>query len=156
MVVDAVEPAPPEVVALLSRLIQFDTTNWGHGRCDGEREAAEWVAAELAGAGWAPQLLARPDARERVNVVLRIPGSDRTLPALLVHAHLDVVPAEAADWSVNPFGGEVRDGYVWGRGAVDMKDMAASTLATVLWGRRTVPTTITGTIIASQNVGRVP
>ena len=71
--------------------------------------------------------------------MLRVPGMRRDLPALLVHAHLDVVPAEADDWSVDPFGGLVSDGYVWGRGAVDMKDMCAMTLATLLrWGREGV------------------
>ena len=118
-----------EVVDLLSRLIRFDTTNWGRGTSAGEREAATWVAARLESVGWAPRLLARDDAPDRANVVLRVPGMRRELPALLVHAHLDVVPAEADDWSVDPFGGLVSDGYVWGRGAVDMKDMCAMTLA---------------------------
>ncbi len=54
---------------------------------------------------------------------------DRSAPGLLVHGHLDVVPAVAADWSCDPFGGEIRDGAVWGRGAVDMKDMDAMMLA---------------------------
>jgi acetylornithine deacetylase/succinyl-diaminopimelate desuccinylase-like protein len=62
-------------------------------------------------------------------VITRLPGSDPTAGALLVHAHLDVVPADAAEWAVHPFSGEVRDGYLWGRGAVDMKGMAAMTLA---------------------------
>ncbi len=125
-----------EVVDLLSTLIRFDTTNWGHGRSSGERAAATWVAAQLESVGWAPLVLAREDAPDRANVVLRVPGRSRDLPALLVHAHLDVVPAEAADWSVDPFGGLVRDGYVWGRGAADMKHMAATTLAALLrWGR---------------------
>ena len=128
-----------EVVDLLSTLIRFDTTNWGRGTSAGEREAAAWVAARLESVGWAPRLLARDDAPNRANVVLRVPGMRRDLPGLLVHAHLDVVPAEADDWSVDPFGGLVSDGYVWGRGAVDMKDMCAMTLATLLrWGREGV------------------
>jgi acetylornithine deacetylase/succinyl-diaminopimelate desuccinylase-like protein len=61
----------------------------------------------------------------------RIPGADASRPALLIHGHLDVVPADAADWQVHPFSGEVKDGCVWGRGAVDMKDMVAMTLATL-------------------------
>jgi acetylornithine deacetylase/succinyl-diaminopimelate desuccinylase-like protein len=68
-------------------------------------------------------------APRRGNVITRVEGSDPSLPALLVHGHLDVVPANAADWSVHPFSGEVRDGFVWGRGAVDMKDMDAMMLA---------------------------
>jgi acetylornithine deacetylase/succinyl-diaminopimelate desuccinylase-like protein len=128
---------PNEVVDLLSTLIGFDTTNWGRGRSAGERPAAQWVADRLSAAGWAPQVLARDDAPDRANVVLRVPGMRRDLPALLVHGHLDVVPAEAADWSVDPFGGLVRDGYVWGRGAADMKDMCAMTLAALLRWKRT-------------------
>ncbi|MDX6278793.1 MAG: hypothetical protein QOJ72_2921 [Nocardioidaceae bacterium] len=70
-------------------------------------------------------------------MVVRIPGSDPSLPTLLVHAHTDVVPVELEDWSDPPFAGLIRDGYVWGRGAADMKDMAAMTLATVQdWARR--------------------
>ncbi|HEY8373532.1 MAG TPA: M20/M25/M40 family metallo-hydrolase [Pseudonocardiaceae bacterium] len=116
-----------DVVELCSRLIRFDTTNHGGGDAVGEREAAEYVAGVLTDAGLEPKVL--ESAPRRANVVARIPGADPDRPALLVHGHLDVVPAEAADWSVHPFSGEVRDGYVWGRGAVDMKDMLAMVLA---------------------------
>ncbi len=125
-----------DVVDLLSTLIRFDTTNWGRGRSAGERKAATWIADRLAAAGWTPLVLARDDAPERANVVLRVPGVDRDRPALLVHGHLDVVPAAPDDWSVEPFAGVVEDGYVWGRGAADMKDMCAASLATLLrWAR---------------------
>ena len=125
-----------DVVDLLSTLIRFDTTNWGRGRSAGERKAATWIADQLAAAGWSPLVLARDDAPERANVVLRVPGFDRDRPALLVHGHLDVVPAAPDDWSVEPFAGVVEDGYVWGRGAADMKDMCAASLATLLrWAR---------------------
>jgi acetylornithine deacetylase/succinyl-diaminopimelate desuccinylase-like protein len=128
-----------EVVDLLARLIRFDTTNWGPGRSAGERPAAEWVADQLEAVGWSPQLLAPDKERDRVSVVLRIPGMRRDLPAILVHGHLDVVPAAPDDWSVDPFGGVVEDGYVWGRGAADMKDMCAMTLHTVQrWAREDV------------------
>jgi acetylornithine deacetylase/succinyl-diaminopimelate desuccinylase-like protein len=130
---------PSEVVDLLARLIRFDTTNWGHGRSAGERPAAEWVADQLESVGWLPQLLAPDGAPDRGSVVLRIPGMRRDLPAILVHGHLDVVPAAPDDWSVDPFGGVVEDGYVWGRGAADMKDMCAMTLGTVRrWARKDV------------------
>src|SRR6478609_1685214 len=79
-----------EDVDLLSTLIRFDTTNWGRGTSAGEREAATWVAARLESVGWASRLLARDDAPKRANLVLRVPGMRRDLPALLVHAHLDV------------------------------------------------------------------
>ncbi|WP_449484890.1 M20/M25/M40 family metallo-hydrolase [Streptomyces avidinii] len=122
-----------EAVEFTSGLIRIDTTNRGGGDCR-ERPAAEYVAERLAGAGLRPELLERTPGR--TNVVARIAGSDPTAPALLVHGHLDVVPAEAADWSVDPFSGEIRDGVVWGRGAVDMKNMDAMVLAVVrAWAR---------------------
>ncbi len=65
----------------------------------------------------------------RASVVVRVEGADRTRPGLAIHGHLDVVPANAADWSVDPFAAEERDGCIWGRGAVDMKDMDAMILA---------------------------
>ncbi|WP_225846042.1 M20/M25/M40 family metallo-hydrolase [Streptomyces sp. HPF1205] len=122
-----------EVVRFTSDLIRFDTTNRGGG--DGnERPAAEYVAERLSDAGIEPVVL--ESAPHRANVVARIPGADPGAGALLVHGHLDVVPAEAADWTVAPFSGEVRDGVVWGRGAIDMKNMDAMVLATVrAWAR---------------------
>ena len=129
-------PELGDVVGLLSSLVRFDTTNWGRGQSSGELAAATWVADQLRAVGWQPSVLNPPDAPDRANVVLRVPGTDPTAPALLVHAHLDVVPAEPEQWSVDPFAGLVRDGFVYGRGAVDMKDMCATTLATLLsWGR---------------------
>lgn len=69
-------------------------------------------------------------------MVARIEGTDPSAEALLVHGHLDVVPAEPADWTLHPFSGEVRDGVVWGRGAVDMKNMDAMVLSVVrAWAR---------------------
>lgn len=122
------QQALDEVVRFTSDLIRIDTTNRGGG--DGnERPAAEYVAALLSDAGIEPMIL--ESAPGRTNVVARIEGSDPGADALLVHGHLDVVPAEPADWSVHPFSGEIRDGVVWGRGAVDMKNMDAMVLATV-------------------------
>lgn len=122
-------PAAPDaaVVELCSRLVRFDTTNRGGGDSAGERDAAEFVAAELFAAGTYPALL--ESAPRRANVVARVPGTDGDLPALLVHAHLDVVPADPHGWTVPPFAGIVDRGYVWGRGAVDMKDMCAMVLS---------------------------
>lgn len=116
-----------QVEDLCAQLIRFDTTNRGHGQGCGEREAAEFVAEHLVDAGLKPLTLER--APRRTNVVASVPGSDAGLEPLLVHAHLDVVPADADEWSVPPFAGEIRDGFVWGRGAVDMKDMCAMLLA---------------------------
>ncbi|MEU6219396.1 M20/M25/M40 family metallo-hydrolase [Streptomyces sp. NPDC047022] len=122
-----------EVVRFTSDLIRIDTANHGGGDCR-ERPAAEYAAARLSEAGLEPTLLERTEGR--TNVVARIEGTDPSADALLVHGHLDVVPAEADDWSVHPFSGEVRDGVVWGRGAVDMKNMDAMILAVVnSWAR---------------------
>ncbi len=104
------QQALDEVVAFTSELIRIDTTNRGGGDCR-ERPAAEYVAERLADAGIEPTLLERTPGR--TNVVARIPGTDPTADALLVHGHLDVVPAEPADWSVHPFsGGGPRRGRV--------------------------------------------
>ncbi|MFD7550941.1 M20/M25/M40 family metallo-hydrolase [Streptomyces sp. NPDC059816] len=120
-------PGTRDAVDLLTDLLRIDTSNPGDGSGPGERRAAEYVAAKLCDAGLEPVYL--ESAPRRGNVVLRIPGQDPALPALLVHGHLDVVPADPSEWSVPPFAGEHRDGEIWGRGAIDMKDMDAMMLA---------------------------
>ncbi|MET8131503.1 M20/M25/M40 family metallo-hydrolase [Streptomyces sp. NPDC005251] len=125
-----------EVVRFTSDLIRIDTTNRGGGDCQ-ERPAAEYAAERLAEAGLEPTLLER--TKGRTNVVARLEGTDPSADALLVHGHLDVVPAQAEEWSVHPFSGEIRDGVVWGRGAVDMKNMDAMILAVLrAWAREGV------------------
>ncbi|MEN2741054.1 M20/M25/M40 family metallo-hydrolase [Microbacterium sp. X-17] len=119
----------PEVVRIARDLIRFDTTNHGGGRARGEREAAEYVVAYLEDLGFAPEVY--EPVERRTSLAVRVPGRDRAKPALVVHGHLDVVPALAEDWSVDPFAGEIRDGLLWGRGAVDMKDMDAMILTSV-------------------------
>ncbi len=119
----------PEVARVARDLIRFDTTNWGEGRARGEREAAEYVGAFLESLGLQPEYYEPVD--RRTNLSVRIPGRDPSLPALVLHGHLDVVPAVAEDWSVDPFAGVIRDGMLWGRGAVDMKDMDAMILTSV-------------------------
>jgi len=118
-------PLESEVVELCRDLIRIDTSN----PTSNERAAAEYVAAKLEEVGLETQLF--EPAPGRVSVVTRVEGADPSRPALLIHGHLDVVPADARDWAVDPFAGEVRDGCLWGRGAVDMKDMDAMTLAVV-------------------------
>ncbi|HXW46481.1 MAG TPA: M20/M25/M40 family metallo-hydrolase [Streptosporangiaceae bacterium] len=118
--------AAQEVTRIASELIGFDTTNRGGGDCC-ERKAAEHVAGLLAEAGLDPVLL--ESAPGRSNVVARVTGADPDQPALLLHGHLDVVPADPAAWSVDPFAGEVRDGVIWGRGAIDMKNAVAVLIA---------------------------
>lgn len=112
-----------ETVEICRNLIRIDTSNYGSGDAKGERRAAEYVAGLIEEVGLSTTVL--ESAPGRANVFARIEGTDPSADALLVHGHLDVVPAIAADWSVDPFGGEVRDGMIWGRGAVDMKDMDA-------------------------------
>jgi acetylornithine deacetylase/succinyl-diaminopimelate desuccinylase-like protein len=121
--------AQDEVATLASELIRIDTSNPGDNSGPGERAAAEYVAGLLAEAGLEPEVL--ESHPKRASVVARISGTDSTRPALLIHGHLDVVPADAGDWRVHPFSGEITDGCVWGRGAVDMKDMDAMVLAVV-------------------------
>ncbi len=119
----------PEVVRIARDLIRIDTSNFGGGRANGEREAAEYVGAYLQTLGLEPEYYEPID--RRTNVMARVPGRDPERPALVVHGHLDVVPAVAADWSVDPFEGVLRDGMLWGRGAVDMKNMNAMILTAV-------------------------
>jgi acetylornithine deacetylase/succinyl-diaminopimelate desuccinylase-like protein len=127
-----------ESTAAIARdLIRFDTTNHGNGESAGETEAAEYLGAQLERLGLRPQYV--DAAPGRTSVVARVPGADSSKPALVVHGHTDVVPADPANWSVDPFEGVVRDGMLWGRGAVDMKDMDAmiiTALGDVLEGGR--------------------
>jgi acetylornithine deacetylase/succinyl-diaminopimelate desuccinylase-like protein len=115
-----------EVVGLCRDLIRIDTTNDGSGEGPGERKAAEHVATLLDEVGITSTIVeSRPG---RSTLVARIgDGPD----PLLIHGHLDVVPAAAEDWSVDPFSGEIADGYLWGRGAVDMKDFDAMALSVI-------------------------
>ncbi len=127
--------AHPSVVDICSRLVSLDSSNYGSSRSNGERAVADYIVDLLRSAGYDPALL--ESAPARANVLLRVAGTEPDLPALLVHGHLDVVPAEPDQWSVDPFAGLVHDGYVWGRGATDMKDAVATTLSTLLRWRVT-------------------
>ncbi|MDY5584810.1 MAG: M20/M25/M40 family metallo-hydrolase [Arcanobacterium sp.] len=118
-----------EVVEIAQRLIQFDTSNYGVLEADVETEAAKYVLALLEEVGYEPEWIEPLPGRP--SIVLRIPGSDPNLGGLLIHGHLDVVPAIAEDWDVDPFSGEIIDGVLWGRGAVDMKNMDAMILTLV-------------------------
>jgi acetylornithine deacetylase/succinyl-diaminopimelate desuccinylase-like protein len=144
------ERVDDEVVDLCRDLIRIDSTN----PTSNERAAAEWVAVQLSDAGLTPQVLESEPGR--ASVVARWTGEDSTRPALLVHGHLDVVPADASDWQVDPFAGEIRDDCLWGRGAVDMKDMDAMTLAVVRdWTRqgKRPPRDVVLTFLADEEAG---
>ena len=134
MAPDAALNSLSDTARIARDLIRFDTTNYGEGRSKGETEAAEYVAALLRELGLEPELIDSEPGR--TSVVARVEGRyehpvDRARgerPALVVHGHLDVVPADPTNWSVDPFAGEIRDGMLWGRGAVDMKNMDAMIL----------------------------
>lgn len=137
------DPAPVSLAAaeadaidLLKSLIRIDTTNTGEADSTvGEAAAAEFVEAALQEVGYAPQRFETTSA-DRQGVHLRIPGRDPDRGALLLHGHLDVVAAVAGEWTAPPFAAEEHDGLIWGRGAVDMKDMDAMILAVVRhWAR---------------------
>lgn len=129
MSIETSEQGLSETVRIARDLIRFDTTNRGGGDAEPERPAADYVAAYLSELGLDPQIY--ESAPGRASVVARVPGSDASLPALVLHGHLDVVPADAANWSVDPFAGTIKDGMLWGRGAVDMKDMDAMILTAI-------------------------
>src|SRR5947209_4961520 len=111
-----------DALALFLDLLRIDTTN----PPGNETPAAERCARALAEVGLEPVLVGRSAARQ--NVIARLRGDGSKAP-LLLNAHLDVVPAELESWTHPPFAAEIHDGWVWGRGAVDMKHMAAMSLA---------------------------
>jgi len=122
-----------DVVKLCQELIQIPSVNFGEGKGD-EKAASEYVAAKMKEVGIESKIY--ESAPNRCSVVARIEGRDKSRPGLVVNGHLDVVPANAADWSVDPFSGAIKDGCIWGRGAVDMKNMDAMILAVIrIWAR---------------------
>ena len=122
-----------ETITLCQEMIRIPSVNHGEGLGD-EKAMAEYVAKKLTEVGIKSELI--ETAPNRVNVVAKVEGVDQNRPGLVLHGHIDVVPANAADWSVDPFSGVIKDGFIWGRGAVDMKDMDAMILATVrMWQR---------------------
>ena len=122
-----------EVVQICQDLIRIPSVNFGEGKGD-EKAVAEYVVASLAEVGITATIY--ESAPNRCNVIANIPGADTTRPGLVVHGHIDVVPANAEDWSVDPFAAEIRDGMIWGRGAVDMKNTDAMILAIIRkWAR---------------------
>ncbi len=116
-----------DTARIAQELIRFDTTNFGEGRSNGETDAAEYLGALLEQLDLVPEYV--DAATGRTSVIARVEGADRTKPALVVHGHTDVVPADPTNWTVDPFGGVIRDGLLWGRGAVDMKNMDAMIIA---------------------------
>ena len=123
-----------EAVSICQDLIRIPSVNFGEGKGD-EKAVADYVVNSLAEVGIEAKIY--ESAPKRCNVIARIKGSDSSRPGLVVHGHLDVVPANADDWSVDPFSAEIKDGMIWGRGAVDMKNVDAMILAIVRsWARK--------------------
>ena len=123
-----------EAIRICQELIRIPSVNYGEGRGD-ESAVAAYVVASLAEVGIAAKIY--ESAPNRCNVIARISGTDSSRPGLVVHGHIDVVPANADEWSVDPFGGIIKDDMIWGRGAVDMKNTDAMILAIVRdWARR--------------------
>ena len=122
-----------EVVKICQDLIRIPSVNFGEGKGD-EKAVAQYIVASLGEVGISAKIY--ESAPNRCNVIANIEGSDPTRAGLVVHGHIDVVPANAADWSVDPFAAEIRDAMIWGRGAVDMKNVDAMILAIVRkWAR---------------------
>jgi acetylornithine deacetylase/succinyl-diaminopimelate desuccinylase-like protein len=122
-----------EVVSICRDLIRIPSVNYGEGKGD-EKVCAQYVVDSLNEVGIAATIY--ESAPNRCNVIARIPGRDSSRGGLVVHGHLDVVPANADEWSVDPFAAEIRDEMIWGRGAIDMKNMDAMILTIVRdWAR---------------------
>lgn len=117
-----------DTIRICREMIQIPSVNYGDGKGD-EKDVANYVVAQLAEVGIDSKIY--ESAPGRCNVIARIKGLNSSRPGLVVHGHIDVVPANAADWTVDPFSAELKDGFIWGRGAVDMKNMDAMILATV-------------------------
>jgi acetylornithine deacetylase/succinyl-diaminopimelate desuccinylase-like protein len=118
MPVQLLKEVEGEVTHFLSDLIRINTTN----PPGNETVAAKYLAVNLSEEGFKCELF--ESAPERGSVITRLKGTDEK-PSLLLLSHLDVVAADAKEWSVDPFGGVFKDGFVWGRGALDMKGMTA-------------------------------
>lgn len=125
-----------DVVRLTQDLIRIDSSNWGDSpETVGEAEVADYCAEVLREVGFDPEVVITSSDKRR-GVALRIPGTDSSADAIVVHGHLDVVPAVAADWTHPPFAAEIDEGFIWGRGAVDMKNMDAMILSVIRhWAR---------------------
>lgn len=153
----ATDPVEDEAVRMCRDLLRIDTSNYGDDSGPGERVAAEYVAARLAEAGLESEMVEPKPGR--TTVLARWAGSDPTRPALLVHAHTDVVPADPAIWRHHPFGGEIAEDCLWGRGAVDMKYFVAQVLAVVAaWqrdGRKPPRDVVLAFVADEENGGRL-
>jgi acetylornithine deacetylase/succinyl-diaminopimelate desuccinylase-like protein len=142
-----------EAVSICQTLIRIPSVNFGDGKGDESAVAAKVV--ELLGEVGIDSKIYE-SAPGRCNVIAHIKGSNQDRPGLVVHGHLDVVPASAEDWSVDPFSAEIKEGMIWGRGAVDMKNMDAMIIAIFrMWARKGIkpPRNIVLAFFADEEAG---
>ena len=144
-----------DAIRICQDLIRIPSVNYGDGKGD-EKAVAEYVVASLKEVGIDARIY--ESAPNRCNVVAKMEGADPTRPGLVVHGHLDVVPAAEEDWSVDPFGGIIKDGAIWGRGAVDMKNMDAMIIAVMRhWARNGIkpPRNMVFVFFADEEAGSI-
>jgi acetylornithine deacetylase/succinyl-diaminopimelate desuccinylase-like protein len=142
-----------DAISICQTLIRIPSVNYGDGKGD-EAAVAAKVVELLLEAGIDSEIF--ESAPGRCNVIAHIKGVDEKRPGLVVHGHLDVVPANADDWSVDPFSAEIKDGMIWGRGAVDMKNMDAMIIAIFrMWARKGIkpPRNIVLAFFADEEAG---
>jgi acetylornithine deacetylase/succinyl-diaminopimelate desuccinylase-like protein len=142
-----------EAVSICQSLIRIPSVNFGDGKGD-ESAVANKVVELLHEVGIESRIY--ESAPGRCNVIAHITGMDATRPGLVVHGHLDVVPANAEDWSVDPFSAIIKDEMIWGRGAVDMKNMDAMIIAIFrMWSRKGIkpPRNIVLAFFADEEAG---
>lgn len=133
---EARERLHAEAVSITADLVSIDSTNTGDAATigDGETRVCRRIAEYLDEVGITSELVESVPGRG--SLFARVEGSDPSAGGLVVHGHVDVVPAMAEDWTVPPFAGEIRDGWLYGRGTVDMKNMIGMMLAVVRHYRR--------------------
>jgi acetylornithine deacetylase/succinyl-diaminopimelate desuccinylase-like protein len=142
-----------DAISICQTLIRIPSINYGDGKGD-EAAVAAKVVELLLEAGIDSEIF--ESAPGRCNVIAHIKGVDEKRPGLVVHGHLDVVPANADDWSVDPFSAEIKDGMIWGRGAVDMKNMDAMIIAIFrMWAKKGIkpPRNIVLAFFADEEAG---
>jgi acetylornithine deacetylase/succinyl-diaminopimelate desuccinylase-like protein len=144
-----------DAINICQELIRIPSVNYGDGKGN-EREVAQFVVKLLDEVGIESKIY--ESAPNRCNVIAKIEGADRSRPGLVLHGHIDVVPAAAEEWQVDPFSGVIKDGAIWGRGAVDMKNMDAMILAVVRnWARNGIkpPRDIVLAFFADEEAGSI-
>mgnify|MGYP000208024342 CR=1 FL=1 len=142
-----------DAIRICQDLIRIPSVNYGEGKGD-EKAVADYVVASLAEVGIEAKIY--ESAPNRCNVIANIEGQDQTRPGLVLHGHIDVVPAAAEEWQVDPFSAIIKDGAIWGRGAVDMKNVDAMILAIVrYWARNKIkpPRNIVLAFFADEEAG---